>query len=113
MRPHLKLIQTAKRIVTKKGGKPTFLIFNVTNRCQSKCITCFAWDYLNKNLDKELKIYEIEKIADIDLVSICTPNGLHAEMAINCLNSKKHVLCEKPLALNINDVDKIIHESYS
>ena len=59
-----RLLQTAKRIITKKGGKPTFLIFNVTNRCQSKCITCFAWDYLNKDLDKELKIHEIEKIAD-------------------------------------------------
>ncbi|MCJ0741514.1 Gfo/Idh/MocA family protein [Pedobacter montanisoli] len=34
-----------------------------------------------------------------DVVNICTPNGLHANQAIECLESHKHVIIEKPIAL--------------
>ena len=36
---------------------------------------------------------------NIDIVSVCTPNGLHAEHSIKSLQSGKNVLCEKPLCL--------------
>ena len=39
----------------------------------------------------------------VDLVSICTPNGLHASQSIAALNAHKHVLCEKPLCLHPQD----------
>lgn len=35
---------------------------------------------------------------EIDIVSICTPNNIHAEVAIAALNAGKHVLCEKPIS---------------
>jgi predicted dehydrogenase len=37
---------------------------------------------------------------DIDVVDICTPNNLHAEMAIAAAKAGKMIICEKPLAMN-------------
>lgn len=37
------------------------LIFQVTNICDSRCITCFNWKVLNKDIDKELTLVEIDK----------------------------------------------------
>jgi predicted dehydrogenase len=45
---------------------------------------------------------------NIDVVSICTPNGLHATHSIMALNSGYHVLCEKPLAINVYDCGEMI-----
>ncbi len=44
---------------------------------------------------------------DIDAVSICTWNNLHAEMSIAALHAGKHVLVEKPLAMTVEEADKI------
>ncbi len=46
--------------------------------------------------------------ADIDVVNICTPSGLHARMAIDALQAGKHVILEKPMALSLADADQII-----
>lgn len=44
----------------------------------------------------------------IDVVSICTPNGLHAIQSIAALKAGKHVLCEKPMALTVYDCGQMI-----
>lgn len=44
----------------------------------------------------------------IDVVTIATISGYHAEQAIDCLNHGKHVLIEKPMALTLEDAEKII-----
>jgi predicted dehydrogenase len=41
---------------------------------------------------------ELLEAEDVDAIDICTPNYLHAPMAIAALESEKHVLCERPLA---------------
>jgi predicted dehydrogenase len=40
---------------------------------------------------------------DVDLIDVCTPNHLHAEMSIAALESGKHVACEKPMAGTLDD----------
>lgn len=48
---------------------------------------------------------------EIDVVNICTPNGLHAPMAVQALESGRHVVIEKPMALTLADAEKIVHTS--
>ena len=50
----------------------------------------------------------LEKETNIDVIAICSPNGLHAEHSIKALNAKFHVLCEKPLAINVQDCGEMI-----
>ncbi len=45
---------------------------------------------------------------DLDVINICTPNYLHAEMAIKSLRAGKHVVVEKPMALSTEQAQKII-----
>ena len=52
------------------------------------------------------KMLELEKEADV--VSICTPNGLHAAHTIMSLNANFHVLCEKPMAILVADCGEMI-----
>jgi len=46
---------------------------------------------------------------DIDVVTICTPNGLHAPMAISALESGRHIVVEKPMALSTQEAEHIMH----
>ncbi len=48
---------------------------------------------------------------DVDLIAICSPNGLHAEHTIQSLKSGFHVLCEKPMAINVYDCGEMIKEA--
>ncbi len=45
---------------------------------------------------------------DIDVVSILTPSGMHAEHAIAVAAARKHVVVEKPMALKLSDADAMI-----
>ncbi|MDB6068283.1 MAG: oxidoreductase [Pedosphaera sp.] len=46
--------------------------------------------------------------ADIDAVTIALPNHLHAVVAIEALKARKHVLIEKPMAMNAKEASKVI-----
>lgn len=53
-------------------------------------------------------INDLLKDKNIDIVSICSPNGLHAEHSILSLKAGKHVLCEKPMAISVYDCGEMI-----
>lgn len=44
---------------------------------------------------------------DIDVIDIVTPNNTHAEIAIAAAEAGKHVICEKPLALTLEDAQRM------
>lgn len=64
-----------------------------------------------KNLYPEAKTYDSYEALlsdpDVDMVVICTPSGLHAQMAKEALQKNKHVLCEKPLAMHPDDLKEL------
>lgn len=55
-------------------------------------------DLLNANLE-------------IDVVNICTPNGLHAEHSKKALDKKYHVVCEKPMGLTKANCEEVIFKA--
>ena len=64
----------------------------------------------------EVPLYNsIEKLLeadhDIDVVNICTPNGLHSDQAMLALSKGKHVVCEKPMGLSKAKCEKVIYKA--
>lgn len=73
-------------------------------------------DVRKENADKAAEdmgakaYYSYEEMAaneQFDVLDICLPTYLHAEYAIKALESGKHVICEKPASLKIEDIDRI------
>lgn len=80
-------------------------------------ITAIA-DPDEKELKKVAGIYKIKKAyadpndlledPEIDAVSICSPHWAHCQQTIRAANNRKHVLCEKPIGINLKEVDEMI-----
>jgi predicted dehydrogenase len=66
--------------------------------------TAEAWKiptYLNS-------ISEITQLENIDLVDICTPPQVHAQIAVAAMEAGKNVLIEKPMTMSVEDAQKIV-----
>ncbi|HVA97344.1 MAG TPA: Gfo/Idh/MocA family oxidoreductase [Bacteroidia bacterium] len=48
---------------------------------------------------------------EMDVVNIASPNGLHAKHALLALDAKKHIVCEKPMALHKSDCETILFKA--
>lgn len=69
-----------------------------------------AKDFANK-LSIEHTYTDLKEFASsdkFDAVYIASPNSLHASQAILCMENKKHVLCEKPIASNTREINEMI-----
>ena len=86
-------------------------IFN--NNRAKLCAVCDILPEKAKSLAKKYNAQACMNLREllkekIDVINICTPSGMHAEMAVEILKNKISALCEKPMALNLEDADKII-----
>lgn len=72
-----------------------------------------AKEFASKNgVEKAYGCYEdVMKDPEISIIYIATPHDSHAELSIKCLEHGKHVLCEKPIALNFVQASKMIAAS--
>jgi UDP-N-acetylglucosamine 3-dehydrogenase len=77
-------------------------------------------DIVQERADEMAKEYGAEAYVDyvellkndnIDAVSVCLPNALHAPVSIAALNAGKHVLCEKPMATSRQEAEEMIQAS--
>jgi len=74
-------------------------------------------DLIDEKLESAKKAYdgvltyksfeEMLKNPDIDIVSVCVPSGLHAELAVLALENGKHILGEKPIDITVEAAMKI------
>ena len=51
---------------------------------------------------------EIINDKEIDAIIIATPNNLHHELTIKSANKKKHIFCEKPISINLQEANEMI-----
>ncbi len=77
------------------------------------CVVC---DLIKEKADSLAEKYNTKTVynfedllkEDVDVINICTPSGLHAEMSIMALRNRKNVLCEKPMTLNLIDAERVV-----
>ena len=83
--------------------------FNIVALCDTDRLV--AQQLMDKFSLKQTRIYDDYRqmidSSDIDVVSIATPSGSHAEIAIECCKRHVNVIVEKPIALSISDAQKI------
>lgn len=74
-----------------------FLLTAVYSRTEAKG-QAFAAKYAGASIYTDLEA--MVSSAEVDAVYIASPNSMHAEHSLICLNHGKHVICEKPAASN-------------
>jgi predicted dehydrogenase len=82
-----------------------------------------AKDAVKINIDGEQKPVDFSSVArytegsdliahaDVDVVDICLPSFLHARYAVDALQHGRHVLCEKPMALSVQEAQTMVDAS--
>ena len=78
------------------GIRPVLRVATDVDRGRAEALAS-AWGWERVSTDWT----EVIRAADVDIVDICVPNFLHAEIAVDALSHGKHVICEKPMALNL------------
>lgn len=63
----------------------------------------------SKNIYNYQTFDQIRDNPDIDIVYVVLPNAMHAEYSIRAAQAGKHVICEKPMALNVRECEDIIN----
>lgn len=97
------------------GGMGNWHAENVLSRIEEikvKGVFDIQEEARQKARDKELLAYEsIEALLmdeEIDLVTIATPNDSHKDYIIKCLQAGKNVICEKPVTMNVTELEEVI-----
>ena len=62
----------------------------------------------SKNIYNYKTFDDIKENPDIDIIYVVLPNAMHAEYTIRAANAGKHVICEKPMAVTVDEADKML-----
>lgn len=66
------------------------------------------YDIPSENIYNYDTFDSIKENKDIDIVYVVLPNTMHAEYSIRAAKAGKHVICEKPMAMNVNECEQMI-----
>ena len=102
------LLSTAhinRRLIPAIGAAARAELLAVASRDRARAEAYAAeWDIPRAHENYEALLADPE----IDVVYISLPNSLHAEWTVRAARAGKHVLCEKPLALSVDECEKVI-----
>ena len=98
----------ASKFATDLNTVPNSKLYAIASRDLEKA-NAFRQEY---NVDLAYGSYkELALDPNIDAIYIATPHSFHKAHTILCLNQHKPVLCEKPFAINLEDVEDMIQRS--
>jgi predicted dehydrogenase len=83
---------------------PNARLIGICGRNQDKTIM-LAQKYACRSFEST---GDMLKNGEIDIVTIATPSGAHMEPAIDAARHGKHVICEKPMEISLDRIDKMI-----
>jgi predicted dehydrogenase len=66
------------------------------------------YDIPDKNIYNYQTFDNIKDNRNIDIIYVVLPNSMHAEYVVRAAKAGKHVICEKPMALNVEECDRMI-----
>ena len=90
-----------KAYASNPNAKVIGIYSRTAERAKAKLEECGVEGKVFSSLD------ELLASPDIDIVSICSPPSVHAEQVIAAASAGKHIVIEKPLAMNMEDVRKM------
>lgn len=86
----------------------TFLAGIVTGTPEKEKIWAENYNIPKANIYNYQNFDAIAKNKDIDIVYVVLPNSMHADFSIRAAKAGKHVICEKPMAMNVEECNAII-----
>lgn len=92
-------------IAAKNNNLDMVAICDIDKSCMADKVRKFD---IPETVNKYTDYKELLSVEKPELVAICTESGLHAKIAIDCINAGCNVIIEKPIALSIKDADAII-----
>lgn len=100
------------RVISQLQDADLTAIIDIDSRLEQEADT-----FVSKATGKKVPFYTSFESAlaanpGIDVVNICTPNGLHASQCLQSLDHDCHVVCEKPMALSKADCEAVVYKAF-
>ena len=95
------------------GGMGTCHYMNYQHIERAKVAACVGSTASDREKAAQWGVPIYERIADackaheVDVIDVCTPTHLHKQLVLEAAACKKHVICEKPIALKLNDAKEM------
>lgn len=90
----------AKALAKTRGGKLVGAYSDNETQLNEFCLSFGITPYRS--------IEQLYSDSNVDVINICTPSGLHAKYTVAALDSGKNVVVEKPIALTVEDCQKVL-----
>jgi predicted dehydrogenase len=89
------------RVIAKTNGARLVAVVDSNAEEGNRVSTDFACKFY-------VDYHDLFSDSDIDVVVICLPSGLHSKIAIEASYAKKHIMCEKPIDIDVSRAEQMV-----